>query len=114
MRHTLKIGIDLDGTALAHRELFRELANAFKDRGHEIGIVTNHGIENQWLDTQYLVENGWPEPDFYVSVARDPGEVRDKKIRAVYAHSIDYLFDDFDTAYGQQGRVEIYCAEQHG
>ena len=94
----MRIGIDLDGTAWEHRELFQELIKSLMLRGHKIYILTSHTkLEEQ--DLALWVKRGFPSVDgYYSKVAGEEGiPPREWKLKRAKELELDYIFDDFDT-----------------
>ena len=100
----MKIAIDLDGTALYHREFFREFMKAMQDRGHQVGILTSHNVKDKPEDLLMLEALDFPKPDFYIGKTdEEKAELKPTignngtwKARMVEEHEIDYLFGDLD------------------
>lgn len=100
----MKIAVDLDGTALYHREFFREFMRAMQALGHEVGILTSHNVEDEEEDLLMLEALDFPTPDFYIGKTDEEKEELKPtvgnngtwKARMVEQHDIDYLFGDLD------------------
>lgn len=100
----MKIAVDLDGTALYHREFFKEFIRAMQGRGHEVGILTSHNVEDEEEDLLMLEALGFPELDFYIGKTDEEKEELKPtignngtwKARMVEEHEVDYLFGDLD------------------
>lgn len=95
----MKIAIDLDGTAWAHRELFRCMINGFIAAGHQVGILTGHNVKSAVADLHLWKARGFPTVHFYIAKETEeagiPAEIW--KPSMMKKHQIDYLFDDLDT-----------------
>jgi hypothetical protein len=94
----MRIGIDLDGTAWSHRELFKSLIRGLQREGHSVGILTAHtGLEVPDLDL--WDRRGFPKPDFYCSKVNGEESIPTKKWKMSKAKelNIDYIIDDFDS-----------------
>lgn len=94
----MKIGIDLDGTAWEHRELFIDLINGLKSQGHKIWIITAHiGLIEK--DMKLWRNRGFPNVDGYTQkiVGEEGIPSREWKLSKAKEFGYDYIFDDFDT-----------------
>ena len=102
----MKIGIDLDGTAWDHRELFRDLILGLQNTGHQVGILTAH-VNLIYQDLDLWSKRRFPAPDFYCSKKSGEESIPSKewKIKAAKELGLDYIFDDFDTRNIQLVRI---------
>lgn len=97
----MRIGIDLDGTAWAHRELFKAMIHGFIACGHEVGIVTAHNERLKEADLDLWDARGFLAPSFYIAKSADGRELHVPpeiwKPEMMKKHNLDYLFDDLET-----------------
>lgn len=94
----MKISLDLDGTALAKMEFFRELMAALQARGHQVGILTGHAHTSKDHDVAKLVKLGFPRPDFYFGRTPEylPLNGAHFKSMVIKREGIALHFDDYD------------------
>ena len=93
----MKFAIDLDGTAWKYRQLFAALMRSLQREGHQVGILTAHGPVLEREDRRLLLARGFPEPHFFINKQEPAEPCKPWKERMVQEHSIDCLFDDFDS-----------------
>lgn len=103
----MKIGIDLDGTAWAHRALFKAIIHGLQAYGHSVGILTAH-INLEQEDKELWIKRDFPTVDFYVCKSKGEEGIPSSSWKKVKAKELglDYIFDDFDT-YGSVTIVRI-------
>ena len=94
----MNIGIDLDGTAWDHREMFREIILGLKSRGHKVQIITAH-INLVDADMRLWANRGFPPVDGYICKEDKDRNIpsREWKLPEARKYGLDYIFDDFDT-----------------
>jgi hypothetical protein len=94
----MRIGIDLDGTAWEHRELFSELTKYFLQKGDEVYILTSHtNLKDH--DLVLWKSRGFPANVKYCSKLSGEEGIpsREWKLSKAKELGLDYIFDDFDT-----------------
>jgi len=108
----VKIAFDLDGTSWTHRELFREITQGLKARGHTVGILTAHHTNLREADIALWKDRGFVGPDFWIgqeTVLPDIQATVNWKKQVCRDNDIDYLFDDWFLFRS----VEIFCTKHH-
>lgn len=91
----MKVSFDLDGGWHDRPEVFLEIAEGLRMRGHTVGILTGHAVESETGDRERLKRDGFL-PDFYIG--RDPIAMQkfvlSWKAEIIVQHMIDMHFDD--------------------
>lgn len=123
----MRISIDLDGTLWQHMGFFRALMLAMQAQGHQVGILTGHGVEIREADIALMIARGFPRPDFFLGKEIEEDKARNGgyfKARMILEHRIDVHFDDHDFGnphseqilldYGLRNRLmRAYHSEPH-
>src|SRR5260221_4970468 len=94
----LKISIDMDGTLWQNMGFFREFMLMMQGQGHQVGILTGHGLESEKPDIELMIARGFPKPDFWFGreEADLPYNGAEMKSRRILSENIDYHYDDLD------------------
>ncbi|MDE2233375.1 MAG: hypothetical protein KGJ90_04675 [Patescibacteria group bacterium] len=85
------ISFDLDGTYLAHPEVFDQLADMLQESGHEVGILTNRHENDRpeiGFDTDF---------EFFLGQDSDKMDVQERcmgKAETMMIEGIDLHYDD--------------------
>jgi hypothetical protein len=104
----MRVTIDLDGTWLAHPEVFGPLARALEQAGHTVGILTGHRPEQAAADHAWFVahQQPWPAWRIYcdyqwtpteLAIVQQQGTVQAVgawKARMLATHQVDLHIDD--------------------
>ena len=104
----LKISIDMDGTLWQNMAFFRELMKVMQGQGHEVGILTGHGLQSEKPDIDLMIARGFPKPDFWFGRAEEdlPYNGAVMKSRRILSELIDYHYDDLD--YGNPDTLRLF------
>jgi len=93
----VKVSIDLDGTFYAHTAFFVAMATAMQAAGHEVGILTGHGVASEGHVRERCAGYGF-NPDFYLGRTAEYVGLNGSYFKRdmIREHAIDYHFDDHD------------------
>ena len=92
---SLRIAIDLDGTAWKHSKFFKEFVWAMMRIGHEIIVLTATTKTEEYNLFLWEAKMGYPYIDFYISKGNTKQLIGEGKRDMCKKYEIDHLFDDF-------------------
>ena len=96
----MKIAFDLDGTLWSYQRIFRGMQALLQRSGHQVGILTTHGIDARGNDIELLKKRKFPAFDFFICKTKKNTMTAENdtawKVRMLAENNIDLLFDDCD------------------